>query len=132
MSSASGSCSPPRTTTGDGPASSGASISSYWRRTPRIRTTTTSLPSVSAAMPASSRREGLPSRQSAPLERAESRSVSLVDRRGKTPSLIGRRRYRRRPPDSGARGVEQLEQVVGGQFDLLVAPLRCPVVAGDD
>src|SRR5215211_6970446 len=81
MSSASGTCSPPRTTTGAGPATSGASSSSYCRRTPRIRTTTSALPSASAAIPASSSRAGLPSRQSAPLARAESRSVSLVESR---------------------------------------------------
>src|SRR5215211_7082447 len=131
MSSASGTCSPPRTTTGTGPASSGASSSSYCRRTPRIRTTTTALPSASAAMPASSRREGLPGRQAAPLERAESRSVSLVDSRVKTRSLIGRRRYPA-ADRSGARRVEQLQELVGGQLDLLMAPLGGPVVAGDD
>src|SRR3954451_23150661 len=128
MSSASASCSPPRTTTGAGPASSGASSSSNCRRTPSSRTTTSDAPSTSAATPASSRRAGLPSRQSAPLARAESRSVSLVERRVK--ALIGRRRYRARA--SGPRAVQQLQQVVRGQLDLLVTPLRRPVVAGDD
>src|SRR5215211_3839837 len=128
MSSASGTCSPPRTTTGAGPATSGASSSSYCRRTPRIRTTTSALPSASAAIPAASSRAGLPSRQPAPLARAESRSVSLVERRVK--ALIARRRYP--GAASGPRGVEQLQQVVGGQLDLLVAPLGGAVVAGDD
>src|SRR4051794_40213829 len=128
MSSASGSCSPPRTTTGAGPARSGASIPSNWRRTPSSRTTTTPLPSTRAAIPASSSRAGLPSRQPAPLARAESRSVSLVDSSVK--ALIGRRGYP--APPSGPGGVQQLQQVVGGQLDLLVPPLGRPVVAGDD
>src|SRR3954468_18503590 len=128
ISSASGTCSPPRTTTGAGPASSGASISSNCRRTPSRRTTTSATPSASAATPASSNRAGLPSRQSAPLARADSRSVSLVERRAK--AIIGRRRYRQ--AGSGPRGVQQLQQVVGGQLHLLVPPLRRAVVAGDD
>src|SRR4051794_16053112 len=128
MSSASGSCSPPRTTTGAGPARSGASIPSNWRRTPSSRTTTTPLPSTRAAIPASSSRAGLPSRQPAPLARAESRSVSLVDSSVK--ALIGRRGYP--APPSGPGGVQQLQQVVGDQLDLLVPPLGRPVVAGDD
>src|SRR3712207_3828034 len=97
ISSASGSASPPRTTTGAGPASSGASSSSYCRRTPRMRTTTRSVPAASAATPASSRRAGLPSRQSAPLARAERRSVSLVDSSVKTDGTLPGRAGTSRP-----------------------------------
>src|SRR3954447_12118796 len=104
ISSASGSCSPPRTTTGAGPASSGASISSNCRRIPSSRITISDEPSTRAAMPASSSRAGLPSRHPAPLARADSRSVSLVERR--VTVLIGRRRYR--PRASGPPGSERL------------------------
>src|SRR4051794_16968529 len=87
MSSASGTCSPPRTTTGADPASSGVRTSSYCRRTPRIRTTTRSLPAASRTMPSAPSRAGLPSRHSAVLARADSRSVSDVDSRVKVREL---------------------------------------------
>src|SRR5690606_31185047 len=72
--------SPPRTITGTPAASTVSSPDRQLRAEPRIRTTTRSDPSSRAGSSVdTSRRDGLPSTQSAPLDRADSRSVSDVD-----------------------------------------------------